>query len=72
MWMALVGSSVHSRKIIAAEGQIRMDPWVLDVITGVEQPLIFSGCAHGMWKFLGQGSHLHHSSDLNYCSDLDL
>ena len=25
----------------------------------------------GLWKFLGQGSNWHHSSDLSYCSDND-
>ena len=29
----------------------------------------FSGCVCSMWKFLGQGSKLHHSSYLNCCSD---
>ena len=29
----------------------------------------FFGCAHRMWKFLGQGSNPHHSSDQSYCSD---
>ena len=28
------------------------------------------GCAYGMWKFLGQGSNLHHSSDPNNSSDM--
>ena len=27
------------------------------------------GSAHGMWKFPGQGSNLHHSSNLSRCSD---
>ena len=29
----------------------------------------FLGHIHGMWKFLGQGLNLCHSSDLNPCSD---
>ena len=28
----------------------------------------FSGHIYGMWKFLGQGLNLHHSSDLSHCS----
>ena len=31
--------------------------------------LFFFGCTHGMWKFLGQGSNLCHSSDQGCCSD---
>ena len=27
----------------------------------------FFGCTHGMWKFPGQGSNLHHSSNPNHC-----
>ena len=27
------------------------------------------GCTHSMWKFLGQGWNLHHSSDLGCCRD---
>ena len=30
---------------------------------------LFSGHAHGIWKFPGQGSNLHHSSDWGHCSD---
>ena len=29
----------------------------------------FFGCAHGMWKFLGQGSNLYNNSDPSSCSD---
>ena len=29
----------------------------------------FFGCTHSMWKFMGQGSNLSHSSDLSCCSD---
>ena len=29
----------------------------------------FFGCAHGMWKFPGQGSNPCHSSDPSCCSD---
>ena len=29
----------------------------------------FFGSTHGMWKFPGQASNLHHSSDLSRCSD---
>ena len=29
----------------------------------------FFGCAHSMWKFLGQGLNLHHSNDLRCFSD---
>ena len=29
----------------------------------------FSACAHGMWKFLDQGSNPCHSSHPNHCSD---
>ena len=33
-------------------------------------PLFFSfGCTHGMWKFPGQGSNQHHSSNLSHSSD---
>ena len=31
---------------------------------------LFFGHAHGMWKFLGQGSNPCHSSNLNHCSDI--
>ena len=27
------------------------------------------GCARGMWKFLGQGLNLHHSSNPGHCGD---
>ena len=30
---------------------------------------VLFGCAHGMWKFLGQGSNPCHSSDLSCCND---
>ena len=29
----------------------------------------FFPCTHDMWKFLGQGSNPHHSSDPCHCSD---
>ena len=29
----------------------------------------FFGHTCGMWKFLGQGSNLHHSSDSSHCND---
>ena len=32
--------------------------------------ILFFGCACGMRKFPGQGSNLHHSSDLSYHSDI--
>ena len=31
--------------------------------------IYFFGCACGVWKFLGQGSNLCHSSNLSHCSD---
>ena len=31
--------------------------------------IYFFGCTGGMWKFLGQGSNLHHSSKLSCCGD---
>ena len=31
--------------------------------------ILFFGCSHGTWKFLGQGSNPHHSSDLSCYSD---
>ena len=30
---------------------------------------LFFGCSHGMWRFLGQGSNLGHSSSPDPCSD---
>ena len=30
---------------------------------------LFSGCTHGMWKFLGQVSILYYSSNIRDCSD---
>ena len=29
----------------------------------------FFGCTHSIWKFLGQGSNLRHTSDLSCCND---
>ena len=29
----------------------------------------YFGHAYGMWKLLGQGLNLHHSSNLGHCSD---
>ena len=29
----------------------------------------FFGCAHGMWKFLGQGSNPRYNSDPSHCND---
>ena len=31
--------------------------------------VFFFGCAHDIWKFLGQGSNPGHSNDLSCCSD---
>ena len=31
--------------------------------------VIVFGCTLSMWKFLGQGLNLRHSSDLSHCSD---
>ena len=33
--------------------------------------IIYFGCAHGMWKFWGQGLNLPHSSDQSHISDND-
>ena len=32
-------------------------------------PGFFFGCTHSMWKFPGQGSNLHHNSNLRHCHD---
>ena len=43
-------------------------PWLL-VTTFPLSGVPFLGCAHGMWKFLGQGENPYHSSDPSHCND---